>query len=65
MKVIQGLLGSNNPQITPVPSAGATQVKYASLLIGMNFTGQAGQAQVSQIFGVFELVVERTRFDFY
>lgn len=32
-----------SPQITPVPSPGATPVKYASLLIGMNFTRQAGQ----------------------
>jgi hypothetical protein len=42
---------SMDPQITPVPSAGATPVpssgatpvKFASLLIDMNFTGQTGQ----------------------
>ena len=27
---------------TPVPSAGATPVKCATLLIGMNFTGHSG-----------------------
>ena len=35
------------PGSTPVRSAGPTPVKFASLLIDMNFTGQAGQAGFS------------------
>jgi len=60
---VRGQKTKGKGQSAPVPSAGAIPVKCASLLIGMNFTGQAPVKWALPFIGMPQLNKKTERFN--